>query len=123
MGVWVRGKYQDSPLEGRHVEGYYITLTMRETENIRLARLRTPPERWAYDFRDPERLTEGTYPLQKGQWYRVTVEVRGSNIKVFVGNTRVINHNDSTFSEGTVGFVCYKMEYATWDDVVVTPLD
>ena len=35
----------------------------------------------------------------------------------------MIDVNDSTWGTGTIGFFAYKAEDATWDDIVVTPLD
>jgi hypothetical protein len=57
-----------------------------------------------------------------GTWYRIAVEVRGSNIKAFINNQLVMNVNDDTWPTGTVGFFAYKVREGAWDDVLVEPL-
>jgi uncharacterized repeat protein (TIGR01451 family) len=121
MGFWVRGKYEPSPLDGLHVEGYYIYWKPGR-DRVELWRLKNSGGT-AFHFSDPELLVVESHPLDRGVWYQLAVEVRGSNIKVFVDGNLVINHNDSRWSEGTVGFVTYVVDYGTWDNVLVTPLD
>jgi uncharacterized repeat protein (TIGR01451 family) len=123
MGLWVRGKYIPSTVEGLHVEGYYVAWRPnRSVSSITLSRLRSTGGT-AYHFSDPEALVSANYLMKKNTWYRMAVEVRGDNIKVFIDGNLLIDHNDSTYSEGTVGFFCYKLAYGTWDDILVTPLD
>jgi uncharacterized repeat protein (TIGR01451 family) len=123
MGLWVRGKYIPSTVEGLHVEGYYVAWRPnRSVDSITLSRLR-PTGGTAYHFSDPEALVSADYLMRKDTWYRMAVEVRGDNIKVFIDGNLLIDHNDATYSEGTVGFFCYKLAYGTWDDVLVTPLN
>jgi uncharacterized repeat protein (TIGR01451 family) len=122
MGLWVRAKYIPDPDDGLHVEGYYVSWIARNRNSVGLDRLRTTGST-AYHFSDPENLVTVDREMHKNTWYRMAVEVRGSNIKVFIDGDLVIDYNDSTFAEGSVGFVCYKVGYGTWDDIVVTPLD
>jgi uncharacterized repeat protein (TIGR01451 family) len=123
IGLWVRGKYIPDEDDGKHVEGYYIVWRAnRDKDAIKLQRLRTTGGT-AYHFSDPIDLAADTGTMYEDRWYKMAVEVRGSNIKVFVDDELRINHNDSTFSEGTIGFVCYEVDYGTWDEVLVTPLD
>jgi uncharacterized repeat protein (TIGR01451 family) len=121
IGLWVRGKYQPSALDGVHVEGYYVLLRPARND-LGLYRLKTTGGT-AYHFSDPDILVTATHPMSLGVWYDLAVEVRGGNIKVFINGQQVINHNDSTFLSGTVGFSAYKVAYGTWDNVLVTPLD
>lgn len=123
IGLWVRGKYFLDEDDGKHVEGYYIIWRAnRDKDAIKLQRLRTSGGT-AYHFSDPIDLAADTGTMFKRTWYKMAVEVRGSNIKVFVNNELRIDHDDDTFSEGTVGFICYEVDYGTWDNVLVTPLD
>lgn len=122
LGLWVRGKYIPSELSGHHVEGYYVTWQADRNRGIDLFRLRTEGST-AYHFSDPLILVSGGPEMKKYTWYTLAVEVRGSNIKIFVDGALALEHNDSTFSSGTVGFVGYKMEDAAFDNVLVTSLD
>jgi hypothetical protein len=60
--------------------------------------------------------------MSRGVWYRVAVEVRDSNIKVFLNDTPVLEVDDDTYATGTVGFFSWKIQDGLWDNVVVTPL-
>jgi uncharacterized repeat protein (TIGR01451 family) len=120
IGLWVRGKYQPSTLDGLHVEGYYVQLRPARSD-FTLQRIKTTGGT-AYHFSDPEIIASGTYPMGLGNWHDLAVEVRGGNIKVFINGQQVLNHNDSTFLTGTVGLTAYSVAYGTWDNVLVTPL-
>jgi uncharacterized repeat protein (TIGR01451 family) len=123
MGFWVRGKYVESTVDGLHVEGYYVDWRPnRDTNGVELWAIRDSGST-AFHFSDPVLLAVGQRLMSTYTWYQLAVEVRGSDIKVFVDGDLVIDYNDSTWQEGTVGFFAYKAGYATWDDVLVTPLD
>jgi hypothetical protein len=55
----------------------------------------------------------------------VAIEVRGANIKVWLDGDLYIDFTDpkEPFLTGTVGFKTHLADTATYDDVVVTPLD
>jgi uncharacterized repeat protein (TIGR01451 family) len=118
QGMWFRGYWEESDLNRRYVTGYYLDWRVNRLQNnIRLARL---PE--SGDLADPVFLAVADYPLSVGTWYRIAVEVRGSNIKAFINNQLVMNVNDDTWPSGTVGFFAYKVREGAWDDVLVEPL-
>jgi hypothetical protein len=57
------------------------------------------------------------------KWYRLAVDVVGSTITVYVDGDEVMEVQDSAWKKGTVGFFCYNIQDATWDNVLVMPLD
>jgi hypothetical protein len=121
LGVWVRGKYIPDQPSGRYVGGYYITWQPGRDRGLDLSRLEdSGPSAGA--FYDPDYLVSGGWEMDNYTWYLLAVEVKGSNIKVFVDGTKVIDYDDDTWSEGTIGFYGYKMENAAFDNVLVTPL-
>jgi uncharacterized repeat protein (TIGR01451 family) len=124
MGLWVRGKYvYDEVNDGKHVEGYYVTWnTKRSHDNVSLARLRTEGGT-AYHFSDPELLATGDRNLDNHVWYNVEVVVDGDHIQVLIEDELIIDYYDSTFTEGTIGFFAYKMAFACWDNIFVTPVE
>jgi hypothetical protein len=124
MGIWFRGKFTqpaDPKIDGKYVEGYYVAFRIRDSKSIGLLKLRDSGNT-SYHFSDPELIATANYPMYRDKWYHFTVEVVGNNIKVYVDGEKVIDHNDSTWKKGTVGFFCYKIEEASWDNVLVTPL-
>jgi uncharacterized repeat protein (TIGR01451 family) len=119
QGMWFRGYWEESELNRRYVTGYYLDWRVnRQKDNIRLARL---PD--SGDLADPVFLDVADYPLTAGAWYRVAVEVRGSNIKAFINNQLVMNVDDDKWPTGTVGFFAYKVKEGAWDNVLVEPLE
>ena len=120
QGFWIRAKYIPSDLGGRHVEGYY--LVWKPAKDLVKLSYVVDEGKWAYHFALPIELTRATYPLQKGVWYNIAVEVRGSNIKAYVDGNLVIDFDHDRYSSGTVGFYAYQLEQAAWDNVVVTQL-
>ncbi len=125
MGLWFRGKYtepEDPTIDGKYVQGYYLVFRPRTVDSIVLSRIKDSGST-AYHFSDPDVIALGTRPMARNTWYLMAVEVRGSNIKVFIDGDLVIDHTDSTWGQGTVGFFCYKILDATWDNVLVLPLD
>jgi uncharacterized repeat protein (TIGR01451 family) len=125
MGLWVRGTYEapaDPRVDGKYVTGYYVVFRPRDSRSVILSRLRDSGGT-AYHFSDPETLAVADRPMDRDIWYLFEVVVDGSSIKVYVDGELVIDHTDSTWGQGTVGFFTYKIEDANWDDVLVTPLD
>ena len=122
MGFWVRGKYFPD-VEGTHVEGYYIDWRPnRPTDGVEIWSIKNSGGT-AFHFSDPELIAVGPASMTLGHWYHLAVEVEGDHIRVFVDGTQVLDHVDDRWSEGTVGLFAYKVEYGTWDNILVTPLD
>jgi uncharacterized repeat protein (TIGR01451 family) len=121
IGFWFRGTYEQSELGGRDVGGYYLTL-VPSSDRVKLMRL--PDEgTWAYHFAAAIELITGEYDgLSKKTWYHVAIEVRGSNIKIFVRDTLVIDYNDAHYPTGTVGLKTYRVQDGAWDNIKVTSL-
>ena len=65
---------------------------------------------------------DGYVYAQKGNWYTLAVEIRGSNFKAFFNDQLVLEYDDDTFPRGTVGMKTYKVVNGVWDDILVTPL-
>jgi uncharacterized repeat protein (TIGR01451 family) len=141
IGLWVRGHYKDVGREdtGGWVTGYYIVAGGNPNNKamyIRLAQLQTLTDCWGtacsnpgnlYDFNNPHVIMEVRLErtFARRTWYNLAVEVRGNNIKVFFEGEQVIEWNDpkEPFLTGTIGFKTYKSETASFDNVIVTPLD
>ncbi len=125
MGLWIRGTYNepaDPDIDGKYVTGYYVTFGPGEKRNVLLARLRDSGST-AEHFSDPELLVRADKSMVENQWYSFRIDVVDNNIKVWVDGEPLIDHNDSTWDAGTVGFFAYVVEDAAWDNIVVTPLD
>lgn len=142
IGVWLRGEYREVDITGQWVTGYYFTVKIRDDERdtARLWQLRTAEEHgdeihdyYWYHFQNPILLEEfhlESANVEKGEWHRFTVEVRGNNIKGYVDDELAIDHTDtvgSVFTTGTIGFYAYGSEpvyaVAKFDNVKVEPLD
>jgi uncharacterized repeat protein (TIGR01451 family) len=140
-GAWLRGHYRDAENPGQWVTGYYFTVKIRDDErdSAKLFQLRTDEEHgdeiydyYWYHYQNPLLLAEShlVADVEKENWYRVTVEVRGNSIKGYVNDELAIDHTDtvgSVFLTGTIGFYTYgsSPDYAvvSFDDVKVEPLD
>ena len=117
----------------------YIVVGGNPTRNgmfVRLAQLQTLTDCWGnacnnpgnlYDFNNPYIIEE--IKLEKTfarhTWYHLAVELRGNNIKIFFEDELVYEWNDpkEPFLTGTVGFKTFKSETASFDNLIVTPLD
>jgi len=126
MGLWFRGKYtepEDPRIDGKYVQGYYLVFRPRPlgSRSIVLNRIKNTGGT-AYHFSDPETIATGDWPMYENTWYQITARVQGSNITVLVNGEEVISVSDDTWAQGTVGFFCYKVLDATWDNVLVVPL-
>jgi hypothetical protein len=58
------------------------------------------------------------------RWYKLAVEVRGANIKVYLDDQLVVEWTDLTlpYLSGTVGFAVFRSQTASFDDVIVRAL-
>ncbi|HSJ59299.1 MAG TPA: PKD domain-containing protein [Anaerolineae bacterium] len=140
-GVWVRGQYEDVGDEDTAgwVTGYYIMVggsATGTTHYVSLKQLQTVEDCWdmacnnpqnLYDFNNPHELTytKKDGKLERYRWYKLTVEVRGHNIKAWLDDVLYIDYNDTKypFLTGTVGVKTFKANTVSFDDIVVTPLD
>lgn len=52
-------------------------------------------------------------------WYKVRVELKGTNIKVYVDDRLLFDVKDNTYSKGAIGLMCYAQAGAFFDDVLV----
>jgi len=80
-----------------------------------------------HDFSNPMELDVKKFnsTFQTNHWYEIVIEVRGDHIQAWVDGELAIDYVDDElpFLQGTVGFKAYKLHPASWDEVVVTPLD
>jgi uncharacterized repeat protein (TIGR01451 family) len=140
IGLWVRGQYTAvDDRGGGWVTGYYVNAggnPYKSTMYVRLSQLQTLTDCWdaacdnpqnLYDFNNPHTILEVTLErtFARRTWYTLAVEVRGNNIKIFFENELVIEWDDpkEPFLTGTVGFKTYKSETASFDNLIVTPLN
>jgi hypothetical protein len=141
IGLWVRGHYQDvgEADTAGWVTGYYIVVIGKpgKDSKVRLAQLQTETDCWdqacdnpqnLYDFNNPHTLIEARMEglsFERHQWYTLVVEVRGDHIQAWFNGVPAIDYHDTKepFLTGTVGFKTYKSWTASFDNVIVTPLD
>jgi uncharacterized repeat protein (TIGR01451 family) len=122
QGIWVRGYHEESELNRRCVGGYIVTWRVGNIESIAISKFQDEGSGCG-DLADPVGLAATEeYGMAKGAWYDMAVEVRGSNIKVFLNGTPVLEADDDTYPTGTVGFFAWQIEDGLWDNVLVTPL-
>jgi uncharacterized repeat protein (TIGR01451 family) len=137
IGLWIRGHYQDSPYESQWISGYYVVLVGRAgsvSHFVRIAKIQEPgdcdacdkPERM-YNFDNPIakiRSEDLPGPFEHFRWYKLAVEVRDANIKVYLDDALVLDWTDPTlpYLSGTVGFKVHETQTASFDDMIVTPL-
>ncbi len=128
-GVFFRGTYEDSgALDGKTVGGYYVYMKEGQ-ESLHL--MRTPPSNPTFASQQQQDSYNFGH-IGDARWYKLTVEVRNANIKVWfeddedgVSNpTLVFNWTDTSpaWSSGTVGLATYYTT-ARFDYIRVLPLD
>lgn len=61
--------------------------------------------------------------LLKNMWYWLSIEVRGSEIKVSIDNTEIFNINDTHFNSGGITIQSGQFTHAQIDDIQVTSLE
>jgi uncharacterized repeat protein (TIGR01451 family) len=139
IGLWVRGHYQESDIRAQWVTGYYVVLAGkpdRDNKVVRLTQLQTLTDCFEgacdnpqnlYNFNNPYLLTEVTLGgggFIRNQWYTLAVEVRGPEITVFLDGEKVLDYVDTKepFLTGTVGFKTHETKTASFDEIIVTPL-
>jgi hypothetical protein len=142
-GLWLRGTYRDQGFPGQWFLGYYCIARVKQTGDgyVQLFQMRTledpgdpPPlyERNYYHFTNPYELDARkiTTALRPNQWYRLTVEARGGNIKCWVNDELAVDDTDtygSIFLNGTIGLKVFgssaEPAVVSFDDVAVESLD
>ncbi|MGD8737660.1 MAG: hypothetical protein PVJ85_12990 [Anaerolineae bacterium] len=130
-GVFFRGTVEDSGLlDGKSVRGYYVYL--KPTDNS-VYLLRTNGDNPSFAYQDTIKVVDmyEKYNILIGRkhWYKLLIEVRGSNIQVWFDDEedpndtpiRLFNVNDGLYDNGTVGFATYYTT-AYYDYIRVTAL-
>ena len=138
IGLWIRGHYQDSELESQWVSGYYVVIVGKatsETHFVRIAKMQQPGDCEAclkdyrmYNFDNPmfkARSADLPGPFEHYRWYTLAVEVEGADFRVYLDGQLVLTWTDPLlpFLSGTVGFKVHETKTASFDDIIVTPLD
>ncbi len=130
LGIWFRGTYQNSgAMDGKTVGGYYFY--MKEPDNT-LYLMRTPPDNPSFASHTVVASYRWSAGLGRKHWYKMIVEVRGSNVKAWfeddedgVSNpVKVFDWNEpaGAWSKGTVGFSTFYTS-GRFDYIYVLPLD
>jgi hypothetical protein len=140
IGLWVRGQYEPSDTRAQWVTGYYVVVGGGyggKHHYVRLSQIQTAtdcreqacenPEN-LYNFNNTYLLTETTGlegEFSRWVWHTLVVEVRGARIQVWLDGEAVIDYTDDKepFLTGTVGFKTFKSQTASFDDIIVTPLN
>ncbi len=62
------------------------------------------------------------YPLRSGAPYNLRLEARGAEIRFFVNGQLAVEASDGKYPKGGLGLLAYQVNYAHFDNVVVTKL-
>jgi len=130
VGLWFRGTYQNSgAMDGKTVGGYYFY--MKEPDDT-LYLMRTPPDNPTFASQSTVASYKWSAGLGRKHWYKMIVEVRGTNIKAWFEDdedgtsnpVKVFDWNDplAAWPRGTVGFSAFYSS-ARFDYIYVLPLD
>ncbi len=130
VGLWFRGTYQNSgAMDGKTVGGYYFY--MKEPDDT-LYLMRTPPDNPNFASQSTVASYLWSAGLGRKHWYKMIVEVRGTNIKAWFEDdedgtsnpVKVFDWNDplAAWPRGTVGFSVFYSS-ARFDYIYVLPLD
>ncbi len=141
IGLWVRGQYEyveGVTIRAQWVTGYYVVIAGKPDRDnlvVRLTQIQTlddcmddacdnPQNLYTFNNIYPLAETPLYKPYLRDVWYKLTVEVRGPRITVWLDDQQVIDYVDTKvpFLTGTVGFKTHETWTASFDDLVVTPL-
>lgn len=138
IGLWVRGQWEPSAIQGQWLSGYYVLLDGGATEpthRIRLSQMQIPGDcttacgnpNAQYAFNNPMILAHSAElpgPFEHYRWYTLAVEVRGNRIQIWLDGELVLDYVDDVlpFLAGTVGYKAHETQTASFDDIVVTRL-
>lgn len=127
VGLWFRAKMRPSgSKDGRWVSGYIFMVDPRH-KTARLWRHRQDgfdkSGRWLPShFSNPVELkTAKISEIPKDKWVKLKVTAVGPHIECFIDGQRVIQAEDATYSNGSVGFAAYKAD-ARFDNVRVVAI-
>jgi hypothetical protein len=104
-----------TPVSGTDV---WLTFRVQNKDNYYLFTLSTS-KLWKLVNGDYTELKQGTGSFSSGNTYSISVQLSGSSIKVFSGSTQVLDHSDTQFSSGYVGFGGNNAT-GTFDNAMVT---
>ena len=126
-GLWFRGGYEESSVQGGQVGGYYVHIKPRD-DSVYLWRI--DPNTLQYQIMQVVAQSEYAPGITK-LWYNLKVRVQGANIKVWLKQqvepesayVLLIDWTDPspTYMQGTVGFSTFRTSYI-FDDIKVTAL-
>lgn len=130
LGIWFRGTYQNSgAMDGKTVGGYYFY--MKKPDN-KLYLMRTPPDNPTFASQSTVASYLWSAGLGRKHWYKVIIEVRGSNIKAWFEDdeddvsdpVKVFDWTDpdGAWPRGTVGFSTFYTS-GRFDYIYVLPLN
>ncbi len=144
IGLWVRGHYQESEVNGQWITGYYVVVKSSDDPAVHWVRLAQPQipgdcttscdnPNTQYAFNNVKVLCDwyqngcGTaFPgeYEHFQWYTLTVEVRDNHIKAWLNGELAFDYTDDNqpFLTGTVGLKVHETKIASFDNLIVTQL-
>jgi hypothetical protein len=141
IGLWVRGQYdyvEGVTIRAQWVTGYYVVIAGKPDQDnmvVRLTQIQIAEDCTTacdspdnlYNFNNIYLLAETPLykPYLRNMWYKLAVEVRGPRIIVWLDDQQVIDFTDTKapFLTGTVGFKTHETWTASFDDLIVTPLN
>jgi len=134
-GLWFRGTYEEDAEHpdwyGRKVGGYYFVFTRT---GLKFWKMQTEddciiPACWhpwyLWHFQNPRLVAENSdLKLEQDRWYTMKVTVQGAHYVMYVDGVPYFDYTDTghIFQNGTVGFNTYKLDWGSYDDVIVRPL-
>jgi hypothetical protein len=68
-------------------------------------------------------ITNRDYSLSKDQWHWVSIETKGTEIKISVDDVVLINTDDTRYKNGTIEIGVGQYTHAQYDDIQVTSLN
>lgn len=127
-GIWIRGTYEATNVQGGTVGGYYVHLREKD-EKVYLWRIR--PATRQFHLADVVAQARYAPGIDDTKWYTLKVQAVGTNIKVWLKKkdesdsayVKLIDWTDpeGAYMKGTVGFSAFRTNIL-YDDIKVTPL-
>lgn len=66
-------------------------------------------------------LAEDRFAYEKMKWYDLKIEVAGSSIKAYMGNSKIFDIYDQGVNTGKVGLYCWGNADSEFKDITITP--
>jgi serine/threonine protein kinase len=112
----------------RIISGSWIIIYFRENEstnNTYLVDIRSDDVTLNYATRgsDWKRITSRQHNWKRNEWYLVTIQAKGSEIKVTVNDTVVIFTDDTKYTYGRVNIQVGQYTHAQFDDIKVISVE